>query len=39
MARNQWSRARILKVYPGRDGSVRRVEVMTLSRKCYTEVV
>ena len=35
MVRNQWSRARIVKVYPDRDGIVRRVEVMTSSRKCY----
>ena len=35
MVRNQWSRAQIVKVYPDRDGIVRRVEVMTLNRKCY----
>ena len=39
MVRNQWSRARIVKVYPDRDGIVRRVEVMTPNRKCYVRDV
>ena len=33
--RNQWSRARIVKVFPDRDGRERRVEVMTPNRKLF----
>ena len=39
MVRNQWSRARIVKVYPYRNGIVRQVEVMTPNRKCYVRDV
>ena len=35
LARNQWSRARVRKVFPDRDGVVRRVEVMVPNRKCF----
>jgi len=35
LARNQWSRARITKVFPDKDGVVRRVELMLPDRKCY----
>ena len=31
--RNQWSRGRIIKTFPDKDGLVRRVEVRTPERK------
>lgn len=39
LACNQWSRERIVRVFPDQDGVVRRVEVMTPNRKCFTRDV
>ena len=33
--RNQWSRGRIIKTFPDKDGLVRRVEVRTPERKTF----
>ena len=35
VARNQWSRARIVATLPDRDGIMRRVEIMTPNRKRF----
>ena len=39
VARNQWPRARVKKVFPDKEGLVRRVEVVLPNRRTYVRDV